>query len=191
MSATGSRPVTPVRLVLAWGVHLFTASGAVAGALALLWRSGSGDLAKRRAADAGGAGDRRGRRHPGPGRVGVKEVLPDIDGRRLDDMVDYLNFVIVPVVFLLAPAALPDWALGVPPILASAYGFSQADAKTDDDFFLRLALLLERGGAVRVAAGALAAARRRPGSSCSASPSSCRSSTSTRAGWHVPSSGTP
>jgi phosphatidylcholine synthase len=62
-------------------------------------------------------------------------VLPGIDGRRLDDMVDYLNYVIVPVVFLVAAGYLTP-AVAAAPILASAYGFSQQDAKTEDDFFL-------------------------------------------------------
>jgi len=67
--------------------------------------------------------------------VRVGEVLPGIDGRRLDDMVDFLNYVIVPVVFLVAAGYLPPvWAAA--PILASAYGFSQQEAKTQDDFFL-------------------------------------------------------
>jgi phosphatidylcholine synthase len=128
------RSATPLRLALAWGVHLFTASGAVAGALALLatWNgrldqagllmlvalvidSVDGTLARA---------------------VGVSEVLPKVDGRRLDDMVDFFNFVIVPVVFMISIGSLPSWAWAVPPILASAYGFSQADAKTEDDFFL-------------------------------------------------------
>ena len=28
------------------------------------------------------------------------------------------------------------WSIGAAPVLASAYGFAQTDAKTDDDFFL-------------------------------------------------------
>jgi phosphatidylcholine synthase len=68
--------------------------------------------------------------------VGVSRALPDFDGRRLDDMVDYLNYVIVPVVFLVAAGYLPHWGWAAPPILASAYGFAQAEAKTPDDFFL-------------------------------------------------------
>jgi phosphatidylcholine synthase len=31
---------------------------------------------------------------------------------------------------------LPHWWAAAPPILASAYGFSQVEAKTQDDFFL-------------------------------------------------------
>lgn len=69
-------------------------------------------------------------------RVGVAGVLPGLDGRRLDDMVDFLNYVVVPVVFLLELGALPHWGLAVVPVLASAYGFAQTDAKTPDDFFL-------------------------------------------------------
>jgi phosphatidylcholine synthase len=69
-------------------------------------------------------------------KVGVAEVLPRIDGRRLDDIVDYLNFAIVPVVFMLAAGNLLHWSAAALPILASAYGFSQENAKTEDDFFL-------------------------------------------------------
>jgi phosphatidylcholine synthase len=66
----------------------------------------------------------------------VAEVLPDFDGRRLDDLVDYLNYVIVPAVFMVASGSLPGWGWAALPVLASAYGFSQREAKTEDDFFL-------------------------------------------------------
>ncbi len=69
-------------------------------------------------------------------KFGVQEFAPQIDGRRLDDIVDYLNFVIVPCVFMQQAGSVlhPGWlAL---PILASALGFSQRQAKTEDDFFL-------------------------------------------------------
>ena len=138
MSETASRPPRTgsriTRLVLAWLVHAFTASGAVVGALALLsiWSGAYDNAALLMIAalfiDAVDGTLAR--------RVGVSEVLPDVDGRRLDDMVDFLNFVIVPVVFMASSGALPGWGWVVPPILASAYGFSQADAKTEDDFFL-------------------------------------------------------
>ncbi|MGH0031677.1 MAG: CDP-alcohol phosphatidyltransferase family protein [Myxococcota bacterium] len=121
-------------MLLAWGVHLFTASGAVLAAVALhaVHRGGFGlasllMLAALVVDSVDGTLARR---------VGVAEAVPGIDGRRLDDIVDYLNYVIVPVVFLLALGALPHWIFAVAPVLASAYGFSQRDAKTDDDFFL-------------------------------------------------------
>ena len=123
-----------VRIGLAWGVHLFTASGAVVGALALLavQRGSLRDAALwmllAMAIDSIDGGLAR--------AVGVSRVLPGFDGRRLDDIVDYLNYAIVPCVFLAAGGLVPHWAAVVPPILASAYGFSQVDAKTEDDFFL-------------------------------------------------------
>ena len=127
-------PPAAARLTAAWGVHLFTASGAVLGALALVAISaGALDraallmLAALLIDSVDGTLARK---------VGVSEVLPNIDGRRLDDIVDYLNFVIVPVVFMLGSGHLLHWSLAAAPILASAYGFSQENAKTDDDFFL-------------------------------------------------------
>ena len=68
--------------------------------------------------------------------VDVKRWAPRLDGRRLDNLVDSLNYVIVPVVFLLACGLLPHWGWALPPILASAYGFSREASKTDDHFFL-------------------------------------------------------
>lgn len=66
----------------------------------------------------------------------VTEVLPGIDGRRLDDIVDYLNYVVVPAVFMVSAGTLVHWSFGAFPVLASAYGFAQTDAKTDDHFFV-------------------------------------------------------
>ena len=123
-----------LRIGLAWGVHLFTASGALVGALALL-AVGRGDLRAAAlwmlvaiAIDSLDGSLAR--------AVGVARVLPGFDGRRLDDMVDFLNYVVVPCVFLAAGGLVPHWGAVVAPILASAYGFSQVDAKTEDDFFL-------------------------------------------------------
>lgn len=122
-----------MRTALAWGVHLLTASGGVVGTLALIAiaherleiaaimmlvalivDSFDGTLARA---------------------VGVSHVLPAIDGRRLDDIVDFLNYVIVPAVFMLEAKSLPHWAFTVPPVLASCYGFAQVAAKTEDNFF--------------------------------------------------------
>jgi phosphatidylcholine synthase len=122
----------PRELGLAWGVHAFTASGAVVGAIALL-AVVAGNLSQAAilmlvalAIDSVDGTLARAAR--------VGEVLPGIDGRRLDDMVDFLNYVIVPVVFLVAAGFIaPYWAAA--PILASAYGFSQQHAKTNDHFF--------------------------------------------------------
>jgi phosphatidylcholine synthase len=125
---------SPLRRLLAWGVHLFTASGAVFGTLAIL-EIGRGEfhgaallmLVALAIDSVDGMAARA---------VRVSEVLPSIDGRRLDDIVDYFNYVVVPALFLLALGALPHWGFVIPILLSSAYGFSQQDAKTDDAFFL-------------------------------------------------------
>jgi phosphatidylcholine synthase len=125
---------SPQRVALAWGVHVLTASGGVIGVAALL-AAGAGDL--RIAAllllgalaidSVDGTLARAAR---------VTEVVPAIDGRRLDDIVDYLNYVIVPAVFLVAAGSLLHWGFAAAPVLASAFGFAQTDAKTEDHFFL-------------------------------------------------------
>lgn len=66
----------------------------------------------------------------------VETHVPAIDGRRLDDIVDYLNYVIVPVFFVWAGGFVAHPAWLVAPVLASAIGFARVDAKTEDDFFL-------------------------------------------------------
>ncbi len=69
----------------------------------------------------------------------VKEILPWFDGDRLDDIVDYLNYVLVPCVFMMEARLLPErdslWLAGLP-LLASAYGFCHKEAKSADHFFL-------------------------------------------------------
>jgi len=137
MSALDRRVAAPAsgrRVALAWGVHLLTASGAVAGALALaavaagaLSQAALWMLAALAIDSVDGSFARA---------ASVAEVLPRVDGRRLDDMVDFLNYVIVPAVFLAVSGHLLGWGWTAVPILASAYGFSQVDAKTEDDFFL-------------------------------------------------------
>lgn len=71
--------------------------------------------------------------------VRVKELIPWFDGDRLEDIVDYLNYVLVPSLFLIRADLLPQndalW-LAVVPLVASAYGFCQKEAKTSDHFFL-------------------------------------------------------
>ncbi len=69
----------------------------------------------------------------------VKERLPQFDGARLDDIIDYLCYAFIPVLLLLHAGLLPSWGVwvGSAVLLSSAYGFSQAAAKvkTDDYFF--------------------------------------------------------
>jgi phosphatidylcholine synthase len=134
LDPTAGRASDPLRRALAWGVHLFTASGAVVALLALLaiTRQDFGQaiiymLIALTIDSLDGSMARR---------VGVTVHAPTIDGRRLDDIVDYLNFVIVPVFFMIQASSILSPYLGALPVLASAYGFSRVDAKTEDDFFL-------------------------------------------------------
>ena len=70
--------------------------------------------------------------------AGVHERLPHFSGSKLDDIVDYLTFVFVPVLIVwradLVPAA---WMLPVVSamLVSSLFGFASADAKTADQFF--------------------------------------------------------
>ena len=67
--------------------------------------------------------------------VDIRKRLPDFNGRRLDDIVDYLNYAIVPAYFMLAAESLTHQAWACLPILSSAFGFCHLEAKTRDDFF--------------------------------------------------------
>jgi len=72
--------------------------------------------------------------------VRVKEVMPQIDGALLDNIVDYLTYVFAPMVLLWAggylPAGLAGGVCAAAPVLASCYQFTRSDAKTEDHFFL-------------------------------------------------------
>ncbi|MEZ4334884.1 MAG: CDP-alcohol phosphatidyltransferase family protein [Myxococcota bacterium] len=125
---------TQASSVAAWAVHLLTASGAVAGLFAMI--AVTQDRAERAALlmllalaidGVDGTFARAAR---------VRERVPGIDGRRLDDVVDYLNYVIVPAFFLWRLGRVDDPAWLAAPVLASAFGFARVDAKTEDDFFL-------------------------------------------------------
>lgn len=69
-------------------------------------------------------------------KVKVSEVLPQFDGRRLDDIVDFITFALLPSLALIVLNMLPDglqW-LAFAPLLSSGYGFCQDRAKTDESF---------------------------------------------------------
>jgi phosphatidylcholine synthase len=132
-SAAGAAAGTVSERLAAWLVHALTASGAAMGLFALL-EAARGDLRASAlwmlAAFAVDSVDGTLAR-----AAHVHERTPNIDGRRLDDVVDYLNYVIVPC-FFLAQGGFVATGWTALPALASAYQFAQADAKTDDHFFL-------------------------------------------------------
>src|SRR5438045_3666244 len=71
-------------------------------------------------------------------RVRIKEAVPSFDGRRLDDIIDFLTYTALPLLLVwragILPAGQEAWLLL--PLFASAYGFCQVSAKTDDGYFL-------------------------------------------------------
>ncbi|MEW6403026.1 MAG: CDP-alcohol phosphatidyltransferase family protein [Chloroflexota bacterium] len=126
----------PVRVILAHGVHLVTATGAVWGFLGLRavfehdWRmmifwmivavivdSVDGMLARW---------------------LDVKTYASGIDGALMDNIIDYLTYVVVPALFLVEADILHESVQMFSAcviLLASAYQFTQTDAKTDDHYF--------------------------------------------------------
>lgn len=124
------------RTLAAYGVHLFTATGAVWGMLAILaifdgdyrmmivWMivamlvDGFDGLLARWA--------------------DVKKYASGVDGALLDNIIDYLNYVLVPAIFIVKTDFLPapvKLFTACLILLTSAYQFTQTDAKTDDHHF--------------------------------------------------------
>jgi len=70
--------------------------------------------------------------------VNVKKVLPHFDGRRLDDLIDFHTFTTLPLLLIWRAELIPPaWQVCLlAPLVASAYGFCQSHAKTDDGYFL-------------------------------------------------------
>lgn len=121
------------RQIFAYAVHAFTATGAIWGFLALLaifqhdWKltilwmilaifvdGFDGMLA--RLAD-------------------VKTYASRIDGGLLDNILDYMNYVVIPALFLVESDLLPGGSrliIAMLILLTSAYQFTQVDAKTDE-----------------------------------------------------------
>jgi phosphatidylcholine synthase len=128
-----------LRKILAWSVHLYTALGLVAAACIAILIVRGGDYSFRVALalmmlatliDSTDGWLAR--------RVRVKEFAPSFDGRRLDDLIDFQTYTSLPLLLIWRAGILADaqaWWLLLP-LLASAYGFSQVNAKTDDGFFL-------------------------------------------------------
>jgi phosphatidylcholine synthase len=124
-------------LALAWLVHLYTALGAVIAFVSIRliytshFREAFGLMAVAVVIDATDGTLARAAR--------VKELIPWFDGDRLEDIIDYGNYVIVPCLILVQAELLPKqdalWLASLP-LLASAYGFCHKEAKTSDHFFL-------------------------------------------------------
>jgi phosphatidylcholine synthase len=128
-----------VQKLLAWLAHLYTAMGLVcaAGMAVLIVRGGDasfrGAFLLMMVATAIDATDGWLAR-----RARVQEVLPGFDGSALDNLIDFHTYSSLPLLLIWRAGVLPGglaWLLLLP-LLASAYGFSQVNVKTDDGFFL-------------------------------------------------------
>jgi phosphatidylcholine synthase len=121
----------------AWGVHLYTALGAAFGLLAIHYaevgrfRASFLAMAATIVIDSSDGTLAR--------AVRIRQRVPGVDGALLDNIVDYLTFVIVPMVFVMRAGMVPaGWAgLGIVSLvaIASAYQFSQTAAKTPDHYY--------------------------------------------------------
>jgi phosphatidylcholine synthase len=125
--------------VAAWGVHLYTAIGLVLAArIAVLLVRGGAEAFRESfvlmlIASLVDATDGTLAR-----KVNVKAVLPEFDGRKLDDIIDFLTYTFLPLMLVWRAGLLPEGAEAwlLVPLLASIYGFCQVEAKTDDGYFL-------------------------------------------------------
>src|SRR5204862_6115517 len=132
-------PAEMLSRVAAWLVHCYTAAGlvAAAGMAVMIARGGDGAfrwafvlMVAATAIDSTDGWLAR--------RARVKDVLPEFDGRTLDDLTDFQTYTSMPLFLIWRAHILPGalaWVLLLP-LLASAYGFSRANAKTADGFFL-------------------------------------------------------
>lgn len=121
--------------IKAWLIHIYTSLGLITGLLALIaivnknanlaffWLglallidASDGTLARK---------------------FKVSFWTPNFDGRKLDDITDYLNYAFIPIFFVWRFEIVTGfWVFVLPFILLSAvYGFCQSEAKTDDGYF--------------------------------------------------------
>ena len=126
----------PSGVLLAWLVHLLTASGALLALLALWaieeenWRLALLWLLAALAVDGIDGTLARAMR--------VKDLLPRVDGATLDLVVDYLTYVFVPTMLiwragLVPPALALLLAAGI--LISALYVFARTDMKTQDGYF--------------------------------------------------------
>ena len=69
-------------------------------------------------------------------KLNVKTALPQFDGAKLDDLIDYLTFTFLPISALYYLQLIPEsyWPLLGFALISSAYGFCQTQAKTEEAF---------------------------------------------------------
>ena len=118
-------------------MHLYTALGAVAGLVSIDYAA-RGDfrasfiaMAVATAIDSSDG--------PLARLLEVRRHIPHFDGALLDNIVDYLTYVLAPVFLMLRAQiiepGLSGYIVGGLVMVASGYGFCHVEAKTDDHYF--------------------------------------------------------
>lgn len=124
-----------IKAARAWLVHAYTAAGLIA-AFAALQALLNGD-ARTVFLWLGAALFIDATDGPFARRWEVTRWTPAFSGRKLDDIVDYINYTLIPILFAyqFGLVAGPGTAVLPAVLMASAYGFCQEDSKTDDGYF--------------------------------------------------------
>lgn len=122
-----------MKKIAAYGVHLLTASGAALGLWSLIliyngyYQQALWVLVASAVVDSVDGALAR--------LAETKKHAAAIDGALMDNIVDFLTWTAAPLLWVYATMQLPAWVL-ISCAIASAFGFSNARAKTDDYFFL-------------------------------------------------------
>ena len=137
-----SKTYSPIQKALAWLVHIFTASGLVAGFMAILsinekdWRTAMFWLFIALVIDGIDGTFAR--------MFKVKEVLPQIDGKTIDFVVDFANYAIIPAYFFHSAELVPEaWNLPCTSIilLVSALYYGKDGMVSTDMYFIGFPVL--------------------------------------------------
>ena len=122
--------------IAAWAVHGFTASGAVLGFLAIISIFNNDQVGSflwlGLALLVDGLDGTIAR------KIGVTDKAPNIDGSTLDNLIDYLNYVIIPSLMIYWFQMVPNgWEIIIPAgvFAVSLYTFANINMKTEDYYF--------------------------------------------------------
>jgi phosphatidylcholine synthase len=128
--------------VLAWSVHIFTSSGLVAGFMAMIaiqahdWRTAMFWLIIALIIDGIDGSFARIFR--------VKEVLPFMDGKTIDYVIDFANYAIIPAYMFYESELVPEvWRLPLTALilLVSALYYGKEGMVSDDNYFMGFPVL--------------------------------------------------
>ncbi len=135
-AASEERPPVSPQVVAAWGVHAFTASGVIAGLLAIAALI-AGDF-RMVLLWLGAALLIDGFDGPMARKAKVTHYAPQFDGAILDHVIDYLTYSVIPALMVYRFGLVPvGWAIPAAAniMTTSLYCFGNRDMKTKDNYF--------------------------------------------------------